>query len=85
MAVFIKELANGRNIGQEKEMKEIDIECATANILQRSSDHRKFRKIVLVVTEVHKRDGQQSELGQCRGNISPFQPEIMPFKHIHGR
>ena len=56
MTVFVEENANGRNIGQEEEVQQIDVERPASDILQGGSNRREFGEVLLVVTEIHEDD-----------------------------
>ena len=61
MGVGIEEFANMGQIGHEQEMDEIDVERPATDVLQRHTHQREFREELLIVTEIHKGDGQQTE------------------------
>ena len=56
MTVFVEENADGRNIGQEEEVQQIDVERPASDILQGGSNRREFGEVLLVVTEIHEDD-----------------------------
>ena len=60
MLILVEECANGGKIWYEEEVQQIDVERASTDILQRATDNRAFRKIVLIVAEVHKDYSQKA-------------------------
>ena len=84
MAVLVEEHTDGRHIGHEEEMDEIDVEGATPNILQRGSYDGQLGEILLIVAEIHEDDGEQSELGNGRGQIGPLQTQLVPLQDVKG-
>ena len=73
-----------RQIGQEEEVDEIDIECASAYILQRDANGRQLGEVLLIAAEIHEGDGEQHEACQCQGDDGPDAFEHMPFQGVHG-
>ena len=82
MAVLVEEHTDGRHIGHEEEVDEVDVEGATPNILQRGSYDGQLGEILLIVAEIHEDNGEQSELSDGRGQIGPLQTQLVPLQDV---
>ena len=82
MAVGTEEGTNARQIGHEQEVDEVDVEGTPSDILQGASYPGHLGEILLIMTEIHKDDGQQDKLGQRQGKVRPLQTQGMPLEHI---
>ena len=85
MAILVEEESYRRNVGQEEEVQQVDVQRAASDVLQRGTDGRELREVVLVVAEVHEGNDKQSELRQRRRNIRPDESDIVPLQHVHRR
>ena len=61
MRIALKELADMGQVGHKEEMYQINVQRTSADILQRHAHESHLREVLMVMAEVHKRDGEQSE------------------------
>ena len=83
MLIALEEQTHAGQTGHEEEMNQIDIQRATAYILQRGADDGHLGEVVLVVAEIHQGDEQQEEHGSRLGDDSPRHTQGAPFQGIH--
>ena len=57
MLVQLEECTYGREVGQEQEVKQVDVQCASANVLQRAAKESHLGEVWCIVAEVHEGDG----------------------------
>lgn len=57
MLVQLEECAYGREVGQEEKVQKIDVQCASANVLQRVAKECHLGEVCRIVAEVHEGDG----------------------------
>ena len=82
MRIALKELANMRQVWHKEEMYQINIQRTSANILQWNAHESQLGEVLMVVAEVHKCDGKQSESRHRQGNDSPRHAHIVPLQGI---
>ena len=85
MTILVEEHSDGGHVGHKEEMDEIDVQRTTSDILQRCSDNSQLSKVLLIVAEIHKDDGKQSELSNRRRQIGPCKSQIVPLQHVERR
>ena len=54
MLVQFEESSHGRQIGKEQEVKQVDVQCASAYVLQTATDECHFCEVGSIVAEIHK-------------------------------
>ena len=84
MAVGVEELTNGRQIGHEQIMNQIDVKRSASDILKTGTYQSIFSDVLLVMAEVHKDNGQQSESGNGQRQHGPLHSQDMPLQRIEG-
>ena len=84
MAVLVEEHADDRNVGHEEEVDEVDVERATAYILQGGANNGQLGEVLLVAAEVHEDDGEKSELGNGGRQVGPLHAQLVPLQHVEG-
>ena len=82
MAVGVEILAEHSEVGDEKEVDEVDVEGSYADVLQSTTYDAILGETVLVVSEKHEYDGEHDVHGQCTGQIGPLELQVVPFQHI---
>ena len=82
MSIGIEEGTYGRQVGDEEEVKHIDVKSSSSYVLQASSNHRELREIILEIAEIHEHDGQQRELGYGAGQIGPLKTQGVPLQYV---
>ena len=78
----IEPFAHRRNFGHEDEMQQINVERASAYILQTASDKCLTSEVGSIMTETHHHDEHQGVHGQRMGKIGPFPPKQMPLEEV---
>ena len=58
MLVQFEERPHGRQIGKEQEVYQVDVQCASAYVLQCATYECHFCEIGSIVAEVHERHGK---------------------------
>ena len=56
--VQFEERTHGRQVGQEQEVYQVDVQCASAYVLQTSTDECHFGEVGCIVAKVHERHGK---------------------------
>lgn len=84
MLVQFEEGAYGREVGQEEEVKEVDVQCASADVLQAGADEGEAREVLRIVAEVHEYHCEENELCQCAWQIGPCHAQVVPLQYVHG-
>ena len=72
MTVYAEELTHHRQLRQEEIVKQIDVECATADELQASAQGGLIGEEVAVMPEEHKYHRQQQEHREGVGQRGPL-------------
>lgn len=55
MLVQLEECTYGREIGQEQEVQQVDVQSASADVLQRAAKECHLGEVWCIVAEVHER------------------------------
>ena len=55
MLVELEECTNGGEVGQEEKVQKIDVQSASANVLQRVAKESHLGEVWCIVAEVHER------------------------------
>ena len=55
MLVEFEECTNGGEVGQEQEVQKIDVQSASADVLQRAAKESHLGEVWCIVAEVHER------------------------------
>ena len=76
--------ANLWYIGHKQEVNQVDIQCTTTDILQRSTYHTHLGEVVLITTEVHEYNGQQAKLSYRLWQVGPSHAQGTPLQRIQG-
>lgn len=80
--VGIQPFAHRWHFGQEDEVKQVDVECAGADVLECSSDACLLRKMLLMMTETHDYNEHQRVHGKRLGQVRPLHLHEMPLEDI---